>query len=80
MMIHNSKAYSHSSDNSGFWRKLWNLKVQPKIKNFLWIAATGCLLTKDRLRARKVEVNVMCSNWNDNPESITHTLVTCSFA
>ena len=33
--------------NSGFWRKLWNLKIPPKVKNFLWRACTNSLPTKD---------------------------------
>lgn len=31
--------------NSGFWRRLWNLKIPPKVKHFLWRAVTNCLPT-----------------------------------
>lgn len=33
------------SSNSGFWRKIWNLKISLKVKHFLWRALTGCLPT-----------------------------------
>lgn len=32
-------------DNSGFWRKLWNLKIPPKVKKFLWRSVNNCLPT-----------------------------------
>lgn len=45
-MLQSEKNSNNTSDNSGFWRKLWNLKVPAKVKNLLWRAATGCLPTK----------------------------------
>ncbi|XP_074377050.1 uncharacterized protein LOC141718568 [Apium graveolens] len=44
-----------SSANSGFWRKLWNLKIPLKIKHFLWRASSDVLPTKEQLRAKRVE-------------------------
>lgn len=67
-------------DNSGFWRKLWNLKIPPKVKNFLWRAVNNCLPTKDMLRAKQVRVNNVCPVCNSAAESILHTLVLCPFA
>ncbi|WOG96664.1 hypothetical protein DCAR_0416000 [Daucus carota subsp. sativus] len=46
--------------NSGFWRKLWNPKIPPKVKNFLWRASTNCLPTKDLLRSKRVQVINLC--------------------
>lgn len=42
--------------NSGFWRRLWNLKIPPKVKNFLWRAANGYLPTKAALRLKHVPI------------------------
>lgn len=75
-----SKTHNHTGDNSGFWRCLWNLKIPSKVKNFLWRACSNCLPTKDFLRARKIPVNELCPSCNEAPESIVHTLVTCSYA
>lgn len=38
-----------SASNSGFWRKLWILKIPPKVKNFPWHACSNCLPIKDML-------------------------------
>lgn len=66
--------------NSGFWRKLWNLKIPPKVKSFLWRASTNCLPTKDLLRSKRVHVTHICPTCNEFPETTLHTLVLCSFA
>lgn len=47
------------SDNSGFWRVLWNLKISQKMKFFVWRAVRDCLPTKEQLQIRKVAVNHM---------------------
>lgn len=60
-MLLTNAAYSvQSANNSGFWRKLWNLKIPAKVKNFLWRAASNCLPTKDTLREKQVPVNLLC--------------------
>lgn len=33
-MLQASKRINHGNDNSGFWRKWWNLKIPPKVKSF----------------------------------------------
>lgn len=71
---------SNTLDSSGFWRKLWQLKIPSKVKNFLWRAVTNCLPTKDLLRVRSVQVNALCSTCNLLDESVLHALVSCSFA
>lgn len=56
-MIHEKKHNSHSSDISGFYKRIWNLKISPKVKNFTWKAASKCLPTKDHLQM-KGNVNI----------------------
>lgn len=70
---------TQNDSNSGFWRKMWNLKIPPKVKNFLWRAVSDCLPTRDQLRIRHVAVNLMCLVCNEAPESAFHSLVNCSF-
>ena len=67
------------NDNSGFWRKLWNLKIPPKVKNFLWRSINNCLPTKDLLHIKQVHVNSTCPVCNEDAESILHSLVICPF-
>lgn len=78
--IQEEKFQSHTADNSGFWRRMWNFKIPAKVKNFLWRATSNFLLTKDLLRSRRVEVNPLCPVCNEESETILHSLVTCSFA
>ncbi|KAL8149774.1 hypothetical protein AgCh_006690 [Apium graveolens] len=80
LMIQESKCDRMLEDNSGFWRKMWNLKIPPKVKNFLWRALSNCLPTKDLLRQRHVQISAVCPTCNDHNESILHSLVQCSFA
>lgn len=79
-LIQTNKEVNHLSDNSDFWRKLWNLKVPAKVKNLLWRAVTGCLPCKVQLRTKNVAVNDTCPMCNEGAESIIHGLVTCSFS
>lgn len=78
LIIQEDRENNHASNNSGFFRKLWNLKVPPKIKNILWRAVTGCLPAKDRLTAKKVNIISICPRHNVKPKSVMHMLVTCS--
>ncbi|KAL8108560.1 hypothetical protein AgCh_024870 [Apium graveolens] len=80
LMIQESKTDSLAADNSGFWRKLWNLKIPPKVKNFLWRASSNCLPTKDLLRQKQVQISALCPVCNDHNENTFHSLVSCSFA
>ncbi|XP_074360837.1 uncharacterized protein LOC141701091 [Apium graveolens] len=80
IVLQDSRNSGHSSNNLGFWRRMWNLKILAKIKHFLWSASTNCLPTKDRLRGKRVNVNVLCPMCNDESESTMHILTTCCFA
>lgn len=70
----------NTSSNSGFWSKIWNLKIPPKVKNFLLRACSNCLPTKDLLITKRVPVNVFCSVCYDHQETVLHILVQCAYA
>lgn len=74
LLIEEEKYASSTTDNSGFWRTLWNLKIPPIVKNFLWRACMGCLPTRDLLRCRKIQVSPVCVVCNVEYESILHIL------
>lgn len=78
--LHEAKRGVNMANNSGFWRKLWQLKIPSKIKNFLWRAATGCLPTRDLLRVKHDDVNPLCLICNVVTETICHALFSCPFA
>lgn len=79
-MLQERKFSNQGSNNAGFWRNLWNLKIPPKVRNFLWRACSDCLPTKDLLREKRVPINATCPMCNDTAETILHILVTCSYA
>lgn len=69
-----------SSNNSGFWRVTWNLKISPKVKIFMWRAIRDILPIKEQLIRRKVNINPYCPVCNAEYETITHCLISCPFA
>ncbi|XP_030497523.2 uncharacterized protein LOC115713178 [Cannabis sativa] len=66
--------------NSNFWRQLWQLKVPPKVQNFLWRAVTGTLPTCVKLVIKHVDISVTCPICNLQPETISHALISYPFA
>lgn len=69
-----------SNANSGFWRKLWNLKIPPKVKDFLCRACKGFLPTRVALALKGIPISVQCPTCNVMEESTMHCLVQCQFA
>lgn len=64
LMLEGTYNNASSADNSGFWCKLWNLKIPPKVKIFLWRASSNCLPTKDNLIIKQVPVTNTCAVCN----------------
>ncbi|XP_074349748.1 uncharacterized protein LOC141689374 [Apium graveolens] len=79
-LLQDLKPNQNTSPSSGFWKRLWNLKIPPKVKNFLWRASTNCLPTKDLLQQKRIPVNILCPICHDTSETILHCLVLCPFA
>lgn len=69
-----------SNANSGFWRCLWNLKIAPKMLNFLWRACNEYLPTRVALISKHVPISQLCPLCNRFLETTLHCLVTCSFS
>ncbi|XP_060964627.1 uncharacterized protein LOC133033648 [Cannabis sativa] len=77
----------HEAHNNGtlavptdVWRKLWSIKVPPKVLNFLWRACANCLPTKFLLTTKHVQIDDGCPLCTAVPETTLHLLVRCSFA
>ncbi|KAM6587872.1 hypothetical protein CsatA_010477 [Cannabis sativa] len=75
-----SKDPRTGSNNSGFWKNLWQLKIPPKVRNFLWRAASGSLPTCVNLRTKHVDVPPVCPVCQAAPETTSHILLSCIFA
>lgn len=79
-LLQQSKTYNNKVGNTGFLRFLRNLKILPKIKNFLWRDSSNCLPIIALLHVGKVLVIDLCPLCNETSESILHIMVTCSYA
>lgn len=68
------------SPSSNVWRRMWNLKVPGKVKNFIWRAMSNVLPTNDNLICRRVEVLPTCSICNASTETVSHRALFLFFA
>ena len=80
ILLQESKHPPNQIGNNSFWRRLRNLTVPPNIKTFMWHGVTECLPTKDMLRMKQVDVNVVCALYNNEVETVNHLMLECSFA
>lgn len=73
----NSINPAHSSQ---IWKKLWLLKIPPKVRNLIWRICQGCLPTKENLRQRRVDVDSSCSVCAQSMETTSHLFLHCPIA
>uniref|UniRef100_A0A803PWE1 Reverse transcriptase zinc-binding domain-containing protein n=1 Tax=Cannabis sativa TaxID=3483 RepID=A0A803PWE1_CANSA len=66
--------------STGFWNKLWKIRVPPKVKDFIWRASSNCLPTTTLLRTKHVNVSDCCLLCKLDRETTFHCLVECQFA
>ncbi|BFG29036.1 hypothetical protein CerSpe_153100 [Prunus speciosa] len=67
---------SHLVDK-GTWSSIWNLKVVPKVKIFLWRAISNALATKWNLWKRHLTRDPICGTCGEFAETIEHALLLC---
>ncbi len=61
-------------------KHLWSIKIPPKVKIFLWIAARNRLLTADNLAKRGWIGPSVCCLCGRASENLEHLFFQCSFA
>ena len=71
---------SNGDQRTPLWRKIWHLKIPAKIRIFAWRACMNGLPTRLNLYQRGVNINPLCPMCEQEPESISHTLLHCNFA
>ncbi|OMP03548.1 Endonuclease/exonuclease/phosphatase [Corchorus olitorius] len=59
---------------------IWKLKVQPKIKTFIWLATNNRLLSNENRRVRNFTTDASCQTCGAEPESLLHILKDCPSA
>uniref|UniRef100_A0A803NG12 Uncharacterized protein n=1 Tax=Cannabis sativa TaxID=3483 RepID=A0A803NG12_CANSA len=79
-LLQTQKSNRLRDNNFGFWRKLWHLKIPPKVKNFMWRAVSDVLPTCLQLVSKGASVSPMCLVCHHTAETATHILLNCPFA
>ncbi|XP_019176853.1 PREDICTED: uncharacterized protein LOC109172158 [Ipomoea nil] len=71
-----------SNSNGAFdkWLTLWQLKIPPKWKTFLWRAISDILSTTNNLIIKRVDVDPICAMCGIIHEDTMHPLVLCGYA
>lgn len=62
------------------WKAIWKLRVPPKVRAFIWRAASGCLPTRSQLHEHHVPIIPICPICGEATETILHCLILCRFA
>ncbi|GJS58593.1 reverse transcriptase [Tanacetum coccineum] len=74
-----SKADTSSKPPQQFWKTLWNIHTQPKIKVFTLKAITNSVATMDNLFKRNLSPCPKCPICNTCVETIEHLLFECAW-
>ena len=68
---------SHGDPRTPIWKRIWQLKIPPKIRIFTWKVCVNALPTMLNLRRRRVNKDGMCSVCGLEAESILHAFFKC---
>ncbi|KAL8517970.1 hypothetical protein ACS0TY_009313 [Phlomoides rotata] len=64
-------------NSGGVWKKLWALKIPPKVKHWFWRTCRDFLPTKDHLRHKHIPVDSMCVLCGKDRETSWHLFMQC---
>ncbi|KAL8469388.1 hypothetical protein ACS0TY_032283 [Phlomoides rotata] len=64
-------------NSGGVWKKLWALKIPPKVKHWFWRTCRDFLRTKARLRYKHIPVDSMCVLCGKDRETSWHLYMQC---
>ena len=59
------------------WKKIWQLQLPPKVKNFLWRVCRNVLPTKQPLLKRKVTAGPICERCRSAVKESVHAIWSC---
>lgn len=73
----NNNGTTSNAVQDNFWKQIWNAKVPPKIKTFMWKACKNALPTKSNLHIRNLTDCSLCPVCHEATEDIEHLLLFC---
>ncbi|KAG6674859.1 hypothetical protein I3842_15G068200 [Carya illinoinensis] len=62
------------------WKKIWQLKVTPAVKHFIWKACSEAIPTFANLKKRRTVEDNICMICKSEPETTNHVLWGCAAA
>ena len=68
---------SNGEAQKALWKKVWSLRLPPKVKSFLWRACSESLPTKLNLWKRKVLRSAWCERCEEAVEDTIHAIWHC---
>lgn len=67
-------------DKTSFWRRIWRIRVPPKVLNLVWRSLSYCLPTTVMLQQKGVSLPVVCPVCKVENETIEHIFLRCAQA
>lgn len=72
-----SRSGSSADIDNPTWKKLWKLKIPPKVRVFLWRVVNEFIPSRYKLYHRHVEKMGICMTCGNRAETMCHGLVEC---
>ncbi|CAN1279753.1 Uncharacterized mitochondrial protein AtMg00310 [Linum perenne] len=69
-----------STTDPRLWRSIWSLRIQPKLRFFLWRLCHRILPTIEGLNSRDLNLDPICPSCLEHNETVEHILFSCSIA
>ncbi|KAL3524647.1 hypothetical protein ACH5RR_013019 [Cinchona calisaya] len=71
------KGSSENRETSKVWKKLWDLNIKQKLKNFIWKCLHQVLPVGEVIWRRIGKGNGMCRRCGENMKTVEHCLFMC---
>lgn len=65
---------NHQPVETNLWKKVWDLQVQPKVRNLFWRAIKDSIPSKVNLKRCMVISDDLCDHCKSSPEDTVHAL------
>ncbi|KAL0403695.1 UNVERIFIED_CONTAM: hypothetical protein Sradi_2010300 [Sesamum radiatum] len=75
-----TKELSLGSHSDSLWKIVWDTKVPPRIRVFIWRLCREVLPTLENIGRQKRGIDVCCAMCGMQVESSKHIFLECSFA
>lgn len=72
-----TRSSSSSALSNYSWKLIWNLKIHPKVKVFLWRAVLTSIVVLNNLKDRGLNLNLLCSICNQEVKTLEHAVFSC---